>query len=162
MTTTRPNHVDSANENAKLLSLLVALFFFGPPAFAQNQSTTVTSASGPTATWNTNPEHWERVLRTPADSPPLKLGKSDWTLSGPITDGLRRRRSAPDRSLGKRILSLPIVRLFVPGPMPTPPGGGRYLLWGDSDRPWITVAQGAPAGDPAVTHEAKSLISFGR
>lgn len=164
MTTLRPNNVDRPRENANFLPLFAALVLLTPAARAQTRSDAVNlnSSSGAAVNWNTNPAHWERVIQQRTNAPALRLGKSDWQANGPLIEGLRRRRSTENRSLGKRLVSLPIVRLFVPGPMPSPPGGGRYLLWGESDRPWITVAQGAPAGDPAVTHEAQSLISFGR
>lgn len=120
------------------------------------------SAELKSSNWNTNPAHWERMLDQHKASTALQIGRSDFTLSGPLVDGVRRSRTTDERSLGKRLLGLPVVRLFVPLPMPSPPGGGRYLLWGESDRPWTSVAQGVPARDPAVTHEARALISVSR
>lgn len=115
--------------------------------------------------WNTDPKYWEHVLREPKHMPDLKLGKSGYTVNGPLADGLRRRRSSPDLSLGKRILRLPVIRLFVPGMPDMPPaGGGKYFLWGESDRPWSAIAEGSSAASRhnEVTHEARSLISVSR
>jgi hypothetical protein len=107
--------------------------------------------------------YWERVLREKPEPSGLQIGKSDYVASGPIIDALRRRKSSPGDSLGRRILRAPIVRLFVPQPMPSPPGGGKYLRWGESDHSWTTVATGRAPGhisNPEVTHEARtSLLS---
>lgn len=151
---------------AKLCLLFTLLLATTGVAFARDESSHLTATTSPKAQthWNTDPKYWERVLRTPKDLPDVKLGRSDYVISGPLVDALRRRRSSPDLSLGKRILRLPIVRLFVPLPMPSPPGGGRYFLWGESSRPWTAVAEGAAAGELSnpVTHEARSLISISR
>ena len=114
------------------------------------------------AEWNTNPAHWDQIISQKRETPELRIGKSDYVVSGPLIQGLRRQRASADRSLGKKILGLPIVSWFVPQPMPSPPGGGKYFRWGESDRPWTAIASGAApgSGNDAVTHEAKtSLIS---
>ena len=84
----------------------------------------------------------------------------------PIIEGLIPRRPPPGASLGKKILNLPVVRLFAPQPMPEPPGGGHYFLWSEpSTRPWASVAAGVPVVDPAdpITHEpAASFISVSK
>lgn len=152
--------------NAKLLLLFaISLEVTGVSSAGDVQSLfNATPTPKAQTQWNTDPKYWERVLRETKELPDVKLGKSDYVISGPLVDGLRRRRSSPDLSLGKRILRLPILCLFVPGPMPSPPGGGRYFLWGESSRPWTAVAEGAAAGDLSnpVTHEARSLISISR
>jgi hypothetical protein len=114
--------------------------------------------------WNTDPQYWERILLEPNELLDMKLGKSDYVISGPMVDGLRRRRSSPDLNLGERILRLPILRLLVPDPIPSPLGGRRYFLWGESSRPWTAVAGAAATeGLPnPVTHEALSLLSISR
>jgi len=152
--------------NGKLLWLLTVLLGVAGVAAAQNEpsllNTTTPEAQTP---WNTNPKYWERVLRESKDSPVVKLGKSDYFISGPLVEGLRRHRSSPDLSRGQRFLRLPIVRLFVPLPMPSPPGGGKYFLWGESSRPWTAIAEGAAAGalSNPLTHEARaSLIGISR
>ena len=142
---------------------LFTLTGFVTPAHAQSSYSADASSKPPTS-WNTDPKYWEKVLREPKEFPDVKIGKCDYTISGPLVDGLRRRKLTGNPSLGKRLLNLPVVRLFVPQPMPSPPGGGRYFLRGESSRPWTAVAEGALASDPSnpVTREARSLISIGR
>jgi hypothetical protein len=106
-------------------------------------------------------ERYEHILREKPEPSGIQLGKGDYVMTGPLIDGIRRKKLPPDASVGRRLLGLPIVRLFVPQPMPSPPGGGRYFRWGKSDLPWTAVAGGAVSteADP-VRHEAKtSLIS---
>lgn len=143
---------------------LLALVFAGSALSASAQTTTaqVSTEGSASSQWNTNPKYWERLLEERKAASGIQLGQSDWQVTGPVVNALKQRPLPANASRGKRFLNLPIVRLFVPRPMPTPPGGGRYFLWGESDRPWVAVAQGAPAGDPAVTHEAQSLISISR
>jgi hypothetical protein len=152
--------------NAKLLLLFTVSLGVAGVASARDEPSPFRATTTPKAKtqWNTDPKYWERVLRVPKEFPDVKLGRSDFVISGPLIDGLRRRRSAPDLSRGQRFLRLPIVRLFVPGPMPSPPGGGKYFLWGESSRPWSALAEGAAAGDLSnpVTHQARSLISISR
>lgn len=114
--------------------------------------------------WNTDPRYWERALREPKEYRDLKIGRSDYVIRGPLVDSVRRRRATSNESPGRRFLRLPIVRLFVPQPMPEPPGGGRYFLWGESSRPWSALAEGAAAGELSdeVRHEARPLFWIGR
>ncbi len=130
----------------------------------EESSYSVSGSAKAQSQWNTDPRYWEKVLHESKEFPDVKLGKSDFTVGGPLVDGLRRRKSSPDLSLGKRFLRLPIVRLFVPQPMPSPPGGGRYFVWGDSSRPWTALAEGVVAADPSnpLTREPRSLISIRR
>jgi hypothetical protein len=129
------------------------------------QSDSVELKSSTPSNWNTNPAHWERMLEQHKASSALQIGKSDFTLSGPLVDGVRRRRTTGERSLGKRLLGLPIVRLFVPLPMPSPPGGGRYILWGERDQSWASFSRApAPLGNtdnPIHREVSGSLISVG-
>lgn len=92
----------------------------------------------------TSPALPERELRSwtvalkPA--PPLKLGEGGIMLSGPLVDTFRLQRQEPVvRSLGRTILDLPILNLFVPQPMPRPTRQGPYLAWGERDLPWSVV-----------------------
>ena len=74
--------------------------------------------------------------------PPLSLSEGDVKLSGPLVDTFRlqaRTENQPNRSLGQRILDLPVVNLFVPQPWPKPTRGGRYFAWGGRDVPWMLV-----------------------
>ena len=153
--------------NIKYLLPLTLLTF---AAVAQAEDSSPKSGVATTANartdWNTSPAHWERVLIEKRESQGLRIGKSGWALKGPIPEGIRRQRSTSDQSAGQRLLGLPIVRLFVPQPMDSPPGGGKYFRWAESDRPWIAVAESATLGkassDP-VTHEARTnLVSIGR
>ena len=132
---------------------------------AADKLESATTNAGPSVNWNTNPAHWERQIEQRQPSSAVRLGKSDFTVSGPLVDGLRRQRSAAGRSLGKRLLSLPVVRLFVPQPMPSPPGGGPYFLWGERDASWASFSKSpAPLGntDNPIHREASgSLISVG-
>jgi len=121
--------------------------------------------SSPRSNWNTNPVYWERMLEQHKASSAIQIGKSEFTLSGPLVDGVRRKRTPGERSLGKRLLGLPVVRLFVPLPMPSPPGGGRYLLWGERDQSWASFSRApAPLGNtdnPIHREVSGSLISVG-
>ena len=147
--------------SAILLELVVTAFAAEAPP-----KTGISTSSNSRTEWNTNPAYWERVLTEKHDSPGLRVGKSSWVVQGPIIERMRRQRPSGGRSAGERLLGLPIVRLLVPQPTPPPPGGGKYLRWGESDRPWVVIAQGAAPGGSSgnpVTHEARSsLISFGR
>ena len=147
-----------------LPAILLALAPFAQAEDPQPKYGVATSTPGRTE-WNTNPAYWERALSEKRVSPEVRLGKSGFVIRGPVVEGFRRQRSAGDRNLGKRLLGLPIVRLFVPQPMASPPGGGKYFCWGESDRPWTAIATGAVAGDLSnpVRHEARtSLISISR
>lgn len=153
--------------NVKLLlpASLLALAVIAQAEDSSPKSTVSTSASSRTE-WNTSPDYWERVLVQKREGQELRLGKSGWAIKGPVIEGARRQRSTGERSTSQRLLGLPIVRLFVPQPTTLPPGGGKYLLWGESDRPWLAVAEAAASGSASgnpVTHEARtSLISIGR
>jgi len=81
-------------------------------------------------------------------APVIALGKSDFVLSGPLVAGFRRLPPQENLTRAQRFLRLPIIRLFVPGPMERPPGGtGKYFAWrnDDSDLPW-TLAASRPVG----------------
>lgn len=82
------------------------------------------------------------------DAPVIALGKSDYVISGPLVTGLRKLPREDNLGLGRKFLRLPIIRLFVPGPMERPPGGtGKYFAWRnvDSPLPW-TAAASRPVG----------------
>lgn len=86
---------------------------------------------------------WSRLhslLTEKRDSPLITLGKTDFTISSPLIEGFRPLRHSEDLSRGQRFLRLPIIRLFVPGPMEKPPGTGRYFAWRNCDLPWIEAA----------------------
>jgi len=81
----------------------------------------------------------ERVLRKVERQEGLRLGQSDNVVRSPILEGLIPRPAPPDASLGQKFLNLPIVRWFVPLPMPEPPGGGKYFKWGDRTESWRDI-----------------------
>lgn len=153
--------------NIKLLlpATLLALAAIAQAEDSSPKSGVSTSADTKTE-WNTNPAHWERVLIEKRESPGLRIGKSDWRIKGPIVEGIRRQRTTGERSAGQRLLGLPVVRLVVPQPMTSPPGGGKYLRWGASDRQWIAIAEGTAlerSSSNPMTHEARtSLVSIVR
>ena len=145
--------------------LFILATFFASAVCLPAQTDSAEFRSSPTPNWNTNPAHWERMLEQHKASSALQIGKSDFTLSGPLVDGVRRKRTIGERSLGKRLLGLPIVRLFVPQPMPSPPGGGRYILGGERDQSWASFSRApAPLGNtdnPIHREVSGSLISVG-
>lgn len=154
---------------ARVVAALAAATILTTSVRAQDPSTSTTlNTSGDDRSisrWDTSRDHWEKLLqqKTPRDE--VSLGRGDWKLTGPVVSGLRRTRTTGNRSFMDRLRGIPIVRLFVPLPMPNPPGGGRYFLWGESDKPWTAVACGAVAGDNSnpTTHESKAyLISVQR
>ena len=148
--------------NAKLV--LLTFFAALAPLARAEEPRTEFDASRAASGWNTDPKHWDQVLRERTDTPALRIGKSDFAISGPIIEGLRPRSASSDRNLGQKLLGLPVVRLFVPQRMPAAPGGGgRYFAWGESRRPWAAIAVGA-APERALNlmkHELQnSLISI--
>jgi len=76
----------------------------------------------------------------------IVLGKSDFVMGGPLIAGLRPMPREENLSVGRKFLRLPVIRLFVPGPMDNPPGTGKYFAWrnDDSAMSW-TVAASRPA-----------------
>jgi hypothetical protein len=146
-----------------LLSLLASACFALADETKRESDVSV-NLNGPSQ-WNTDPAYWDKLIADESKASALRIGKSDFNIGGPLIEGLRRRRSVPDRSLGRKILGLPIVRLFVPQPMPYPPGGGKYFRWGESSRPWVSTAEarGGAGADNLINHEPQNrLISIGQ
>lgn len=115
--------------------------------------------------WNTNLVYWNRVISEQTKSPTLRIGKSDFAVEGSLISGLSQRAVEPNSSVGRKLFSLPVVRLFVPQPVPYPPEGGKYFRWGESSRPWVSIAEagGGAGADNAVNHEPQAvLFSIGR
>jgi len=105
-----------------------------------------------------DPQWWELMGETRQKSPGVSLGESDVVVRGPLVDTFRvAPPSRGERSLGEKILDLPIVSLFVPQPMPVSRGGGKYFAWGDRDRPWATVA-----GRSVIPESGLVSVSLGR
>jgi hypothetical protein len=86
----------------------------------------------------------ERILRPPGDPLGLRLGQSDYVVTSPFLEGFVRRSARADLSLGEKVLRLPVVSWFRPLPMPKPPGGGRYFLWGERPESWEHVSRPVP------------------
>ncbi len=81
----------------------------------------------------------------------LTLGKSDFVMSGALVETFRTQPlSSGDRTAFQKFLSLPIVNMFVPEPMPKPGQGGKYFAWGQRDEPWATVSARASSGPQGV------------
>jgi hypothetical protein len=93
--------------------------------------------------------NWEELLEPkPAR---LTLGKSDFVMSGALVETFRATpRSTGDRTLAQKFLSLPIVNIFVPGPMPKTGSGGKYFAWGERNEPWAAVAARRSSGPEGV------------
>ena len=78
----------------------------------------------------------------------LTLGKSDFVMSGALVETFRAQpQSSGDRTRVQKFLSLPIVNMFVPGPMPKAGRGGKYFAWGDREESW-SVVSARPASGP--------------
>ncbi len=80
--------------------------------------------------------------------PPIRLGKSDYVITGPLVDTFRPRLDPP-RTLGRKILALPVVNMFVPAPWPKP-GPTKYFAWGERDVPWSVTAERQRPGPSGV------------
>jgi len=111
-------------------------------------------AGDPPARFNTNvrpgipitpAERQLDFLFAKRDAPVIVLGKSDFVIGGPLIAGLRPMPHEQNLSVGRKFLRLPVIRLFVPGPMERPPGTGKYFAWrnDDSAMSW-TVAASRP------------------
>ena len=82
---------------------------------------------------------------------PLKLGKSDYAVSGPLVDTFRLKpRVQTERSLARKLLDLPIINIFVPEPWPKTTRQGKYFAWGERDVPWSVVSERPRSGPQGV------------
>jgi hypothetical protein len=94
--------------------------------------------------WRT--PNWDELLEPKPVR--LTLGKSDFVMSGALVETFRNTpRPAGERTLAQKFLSLPIVNMFVPGPMPKTGQGGKYFAWGERDESW-SVVSARPASGP--------------
>ncbi|HEY2083431.1 MAG TPA: hypothetical protein VGI88_11660 [Verrucomicrobiae bacterium] len=110
------------------------------------------SAADPSAQFNstalqpiplTESMRLQNFLTAKPEFPVIALGRSDFVLSGPLIEGFRKLPPAENLSRGRRFLRLPVIRLFVPKPMPWPDEGGKYFAWHNSSLPW-TLASSRP------------------
>jgi hypothetical protein len=109
----------------------------------------------------------QSAIKDPPDSADLRIGNGDWVVHGAVADSFRRRPSTEERSLGKRLLSLPIVRLFVPKAAPPSSETEVYFVDGESSRPWAAIASGARRShgspdNPLFLEGGCALVSVGR
>jgi hypothetical protein len=63
---------------------------------------------------------------------------------------LTKPKARPERTLGRKILDLPIISMFVPEPLPKPTRQGKYFAWGDREQPWSATVERRPAGPSGV------------
>jgi hypothetical protein len=136
---------EPAAMHAKLLITLVS-FSFAAIAVAQespaqfNTATTLRSWSNP---------KWDAPVEQKVA--PLRLGKSDFAVTGPLVDTFRLKPNPDEeRSIGRKILDLPIVNMFVPEPWPKPSRQGKYFAWGEREVPWATTAERQRSGPGGV------------
>jgi hypothetical protein len=106
------------------------------------------------------------VIKEQFDTHDQRVGKGDWVVRGPIVDSFRKRPKREDRSFGQRIRELPIVRLFVPKPMPSREDTEVFFVEGQSSRPWSAIASdarriGSPE-NPRHLEGGCALVSIGR
>jgi hypothetical protein len=108
----------------------------------------------------TESERMQNFITARRDAPVITLGKSDFVLSGPLVEGLRRLPHEENLSRGKRFLRLPIIRLFVPRPIEIPQGG-KYFAWRSDEcsQPWPAAASRLQA-DPTSPANMKNSISI--
>ena len=89
---------------------------------------------------------WEELLEPKPVR--LTLGQSDFVMSGALVETFRAMpRPAGERTLAQKFLRLPIVNMFVPGPMPKTVRGGKYFAWGQREESW-SVVSARPASGP--------------
>jgi hypothetical protein len=86
--------------------------------------------------------HWQSLLTQKRDMSVIAVGRTDFVFSGPLVYGFRRLPPEEHLSRTRRFFRLPIIRLFVPGPMPVPTQGGKYFAWRNDEcsLPWPAAA----------------------
>ncbi|HMJ92220.1 MAG TPA: hypothetical protein VK530_20525 [Candidatus Acidoferrum sp.] len=101
--------------------------------------------------WN-DPRWWEAMRQKESG---IAIGKSDFTADGPVVRTLRRAPNWSEKSLGEKIISLPVISLFVPQPINIAPRERNspklsdYFKWGDLDQPWSNLGD-RPLGGPGL------------
>jgi len=100
----------------------------------------------------TEAERQKNFLEAKRTAPVITLGKSDFVLSGPLVEGFRKLPPQEGLTRAQKFLRLPVIRLFVPGPMPNPPGGtGKYFAWRSSE---CSLSWPEAASRPPITKGA--------
>jgi len=97
------------------------------------------SAADPPAQFNstlrtpiqvTESERFQALIAPKKDISPIAIGRSGFVFKGPLAYGFRRLPHEENLTRAQRFLRLPVIRLFVPGPMERPPEtGGKYFAW---------------------------------
>lgn len=139
-------------------------WLLGLSSFARADTNTVTGiAVAPAQNSLRDSRAWQDLLTGHVPSATsVRLGKSDFTLSGPILQGFKPRPRFEDRSLGQQILDLPVVSWVIPQRLDAPQGNAvLYFAWNaPSSQPWIAVAGGRPAGSAFSTMGTPGQISI--
>jgi hypothetical protein len=120
-----------------------------------------------TREWKPHPGRWEKLLSEKRAEPAVSVGRAEIVVRGPLVETFRRPKSSSELNLGQKILTFPVINLFVPLEMPKPPGGpGKYFAWHESSMPWTAIAAGGSPGEVrsfGSRHETHhGLISFSR
>jgi hypothetical protein len=119
---------------------------------------TVSGSTLPAPKWDPQSKLWKDLISEKPLPAARPIELRAFTLSGPVLEGVRPLPRQTDLSRGRKILNFPVVRLFVPQRMPSPPGGGgNYFAWGESARPWTAVAARAARGDGYSGHGGEEL-----
>jgi hypothetical protein len=105
-------------------------------------------------TWD-DPKWWE-TMRVKEDR--IAIGRSDYTVEGPLVKGFRRPRGWSDLSPAEKLMSLPVIGWVVPQPMYVEPRAkpelADYVKWGERDQPWSNL------GDSWITLPALFSVGF--
>ena len=144
-----------------LMKTIVFLFCFGSVLAFAADAWAQSDFSARQGIPMTEAERQRLFLEARRESPVITFGKSDFVIGGPLVAGLRKLPPQENLSRGQKFLRLPIIRLFVPGPMERPSGTGRYFAWKNEDNPlpWPATASRPVAARGATTRvEADSCL----
>ena len=110
--------------------LFLLCFVSAATAYAGDSPSTQFKSSTTTPNSFDQSAQFQGFLTQKSEPSVLVIGRSDFTLQGPLVYGFRRLPHEDNLGLGQKFLRLPVIRLFVPGPMPIPPEGGpKYFAW---------------------------------
>jgi hypothetical protein len=131
-------------KKSALLALALGMFVWASRADEKPTQFDTATRRKSVLDWD-DPEWWKRDWK---HDQKFSIGKTGFDVSGPLIETFRGpRRTWSDLSLGQKIISLPIVNLFVPQPFNV--GSRReskYLAWGEKDLPWSSVADRGSSG----------------
>ena len=91
----------------------------------------------------TESERFQALMAPKKGISPIAIGRSGFNFNGSLAYGFRRLPHEEDLTHAQRFLRLPLIRLFVPGPMENPPEtGGKYFAWRSDECsvPWTQAA----------------------